>query len=381
MNAFCVTLPDDCQIVSNIFGLKSHCARIKPSRNADEALIHLFGQHAAVEREASRGPSVMSSVNGRKARDTHTTPRTPSSAHAHQNSIDATRLPQVLIVSDLEQGNRHTHLAIGDMLRSRKVCVSRREMGAGDTIEGLPTAREQPMPSSSTASQVPAEGRHVFDLPDDFICIWVRSTSIDAKTPPPWLVDRFAFKCRASQLAEPTVGINLHAAIPPEYVAMLRSLALKTHMHPPLRAHISNLFSALHGHPKLSANITSSSITSFKSFIRIARVLFRPFDWSPAEIDPGVKGRAYDQRRKLVERADWFATDDDIREVFGNLVEFRVRLRRASEEVMWPLKGGADGIELELANDSSRVRQRDFDHARLEQVHVQLILRRILDIV
>lgn len=280
---------------------------------------------------------------------------------------------------------------------------------AGDVHLDVPDAT-QPLPSPSSSHRNGKERRDdeqafgldhdderiELDLPDDFLCIWIRSTTLTEKPPlPAWLIDRFTFKCRASRGANDddlvVPPMRLHAAVPSEYLATLRSLANKTHMHPPLRAHISNLFSALHGHPRLHANITSSSITSFKSFIRIARVLFRPFDWSPATItaDPhGIKeGRAYDQRRKLVERSDWFATDDDIREVFGNLVEFRVSLRQAREEVMWPLKGGADGIELELsAGNQSRVKPRDPDQARYDrdqdqQVQVQLILRRILDIV
>jgi hypothetical protein len=116
----------------------------------------------------------------------------------------------------------------------------------------------------------------------------------------------------------------------PQYVWVLRRLSNKTHMHPPLRQQISDLVTSLQSIPNLSANLTSSSITDLKAFIRISRVLFRPFSWRAELLNADTVGRQYDQRRKLQEALDqeeWYATAKDVRKIWTNVVRHRIGVR------------------------------------------------------
>lgn len=115
-----------------------------------------------------------------------------------------------------------------------------------------------------------------------------------------------------------------------QYVWVLRRLSNKTHMHPPLRQQISDLVTSLQSIPNLSANLTSSSITDLKAFVRISRVLFRPFSWRAELLNADTVGRQYDQRRKLQEALDqeeWYATVEDVRKIWTNVVRHRIRVK------------------------------------------------------
>lgn len=388
---------------------------------------------------------------GRLASSTHTLlsptgPAPPPPRLPPPPLLDPSQIPQVLILTGLEDGNRGTRLALASMLRSRQIRIQRKHIRDG-RVEIRPPLSEQsshhhirarsgtfldglPLPSwiddrnrksrgKMRQSPLDEETREVgekggeedkdeelvqLDLPKNFFCIWIRKMyRPKEKREPSWLIDRFTFKCRASinatrgeaEYYDPLPDVRLRPTIPADYLATLRSLSNKTHMHPSLRGHISNLMSAVQHHPQLESCITASSVILFKTFIRISRVLFRPFAWSPSRLDPQVKGREYDQRKKLMEameRAEWYAIDEDVREVFGNLIEFRVNLRVPQETVMWPLKGGADGCELEIVRDEKgrlvskkkevpRPSRDPVGQAMKDKAAVQLILMRILEIV
>ena len=98
-------------------------------------------------------------------------------------------------------------------------------------------------------------------------------------------------------------------------------------MHPPLRQQISDLVTSLLSIPSISANLTSTSITDLKAFIRISRVLFRPFTWKAELLNANIVGRQYDQRRKLQEALDqeeWYATAEDAQRIWTNVIRHRI---------------------------------------------------------
>jgi hypothetical protein len=109
-------------------------------------------------------------------------------------------------------------------------------------------------------------------------------------------------------------------------------------MHPPLRTRISDLTSCTIHHPHLSSIFGSTSISDLKTFIRISRILFRPFAWKPHLLDLDIMGREYDQRKKLqaaMEREEWYAVESDVRMVWGNLVRHRIGWRREGERALF----------------------------------------------
>ena len=119
-----------------------------------------------------------------------------------------------------------------------------------------------------------------------------------------------------------------------QYIWVLRRLANKTHMHPPLRQQISDLVTSILSVPRISANLTSSSITDMKAFIRISRVLFRPFMWRAELLNANVVGRQYDQRRKLqeaLEQEEWYATVEDVQRIWTNVIRHRIGIDHSQE--------------------------------------------------
>ena len=98
-------------------------------------------------------------------------------------------------------------------------------------------------------------------------------------------------------------------------------------MHPPLRQQISDIVTSLLSLSNLSVNLTSTSITDMKAFVRVSRVLFRPFAWKAELLNPEITGRQYDQRKKLQEaldQEDWYATVEDLERVWTNALRHRI---------------------------------------------------------
>lgn len=184
---------------------------------------------------------------------------------------------------------------------------------------------------------------------------------------PRWLLDKFALSCFADRytlesdcldwlssdqiqrLNRPATSlpedqVDNEPAITPETIVTLRRLSEKTHMHPPLRFHISDLISSTLHHPRLDCILTSTSISDIKTFIRISRVLFRTFSWRQELLDLDIKGREYDQRKKLqqaLEREEWFATTEDVKRVWVNLTRHRVRWRDNRDRLLFSCDGTA----------------------------------------
>lgn len=105
-------------------------------------------------------------------------------------------------------------------------------------------------------------------------------------------------------------------------------------MHPPLRQQISDLVTSLLSVPSISVNLTSTSITDLKAFIRISRILFRPFMWRAELLNANVVGRQYDQRRKLQEALDqeeWYATVEDVQRIWTNVIRHRIGIDHSRE--------------------------------------------------
>jgi hypothetical protein len=115
-------------------------------------------------------------------------------------------------------------------------------------------------------------------------------------------------------------------------------------MHPPLRFHISDLISTTVHHPELHSVFGSTSISDIKTFIRISRILFRSFSWRPELLNLDIKGREYDQRKKLqeaMEREEWYATEQDVKRLWRNLVRHRVEWRPERERMLYTTMGSA----------------------------------------
>ena len=88
----------------------------------------------------------------------------------------------------------------------------------------------------------------------------------------------------------------------------------------------------------------STSISDFKTFVRISRILFRPFTWRPDLLNLDIKGREYDQRKKLqeaMEREEWYAIEEDVRRLWRNLIRHRVELRPPRERILYTTIGSA----------------------------------------
>lgn len=112
-------------------------------------------------------------------------------------------------------------------------------------------------------------------------------------------------------------------------------------MHPPLRQQISDIVTSLLSAPNLSANMTSNSITDLKAFVRVSRVLFRPFTWRAELLNPEISGRQYDQRRKLQEALDqeeWYATVEDVKRVWTNAIRHRVRVKDKRDSILFAVQ-------------------------------------------
>jgi hypothetical protein len=143
----------------------------------------------------------------------------------------------------------------------------------------------------------------------------------------------------------------------------LRRLSEKTHMHPPLRFRISDLISTTIHHPQLYSVFGSTSISDFKTFVRISRILFRSFSWRPELLDLDVKGREYDQRRKLqeaMEREEWYATEQDVKRVWRNLIRHRVEWRPVRQRILYTTVGSACSYRpLDRPQSSSSLFKRD----------------------
>lgn len=98
-------------------------------------------------------------------------------------------------------------------------------------------------------------------------------------------------------------------------------------MHPPLRLQVSDLVTSLLFRCTIPVALTSKSVTDLKTFIRISRILYRPFSWKAELLNPYTVGRQYDQRRKLQETLDkeeWYATNEDLKRVWTNAIGHRV---------------------------------------------------------
>ncbi|KAJ9113684.1 hypothetical protein QFC22_005993 [Naganishia vaughanmartiniae] len=164
-------------------------------------------------------------------------------------------------------------------------------------------------------------------------------------------MDQFALSCSADLRNSAYDDVyatskKIRPAIDPvldtEYIWVLRCLANKTHMHPPLRLQVSDIVTCLVSCAAISSEVTSASILDLKTFIRISRVLFRPFSWKAELLNPEVSGRQYDQRRKLQEalaREEWYATAEDIARVWTNVFRHRTKLNPQSEQLPFALIG------------------------------------------
>lgn len=123
---------------------------------------------------------------------------------------------------------------------------------------------------------------------------------------------------------------KLTALITPTEIAHLRALTLLVPLSPKLKAYVADLSSALLHHPHLTSRLTPRSRNDTLDFVRIARVLFRPF---AAEGEDG-KG------------ASLYASPVDVVRMWRNVVRHRVRLRARGEEMLRVVKvdaGGASG--------------------------------------
>lgn len=108
-------------------------------------------------------------------------------------------------------------------------------------------------------------------------------------------------------------------------------------MHPPLRQQISDIVTSLLSIPALSVNLTSTSITDLKAFVRTSRVLFRPFTWRAELLNTEITGRQYDQRKKLQEALDqeeWYATVEDLQRVWTNALRHRIRVNCVRHSIL-----------------------------------------------
>jgi hypothetical protein len=126
-----------------------------------------------------------------------------------------------------------------------------------------------------------------------------------------------------------------------------------------LRQQISDIITSLLSIPALSVNLTSTSITDLKAFVRVSRVLFRAFNWRAELLNTETTGRQYDQRKKLQEALDqeeWYATVEDLQRVWTNALRHRVRVNRVRHSV---LQVPADGVYAESTVSKSCSTEQD----------------------
>lgn len=165
------------------------------------------------------------------------------------------------------------------------------------------------------------------------------------------------------------------AKFPFQYLWVLRRLSNKTHMHPPLRQQISDIVTALLASPALSVNLTSTSVTDMKAFVRVSRVLFRPFTWKVELLNPEVTGRQYDQRKKLQEALDqeeWYASVEDLQRVWTNILRHRIHVASEDRRILSVSKAGVCTTSCATA---SSVPERDRTSPKSREYHLMKTAR------
>ncbi|KAJ9092290.1 hypothetical protein QFC20_007418 [Naganishia adeliensis] len=184
-------------------------------------------------------------------------------------------LPHVLVLTRLHKAHRSVQARIWDMIPDY------------DLLEGKG--------ADSPAEHHGDRTNHVYeqDLPSGFFVIWIRLSGDKHKHVARSLLDRFALSCSADEWSEP----HSEAALTGTTTATPR-------IDPILDSEISDIVTSLLSLPTLSVNLTSATVTDLKAFVRVSRVLFRPFTWRTELLNPEISGRQYDQRKKLQEALD-----------------------------------------------------------------------------
>lgn len=266
-------------------------------------------------------------------------------------------VPQTLIFTGVEDVSSPTLLQLGDIILKKSV----------------------PAPTgSSTSSRLPC--------PRGFLYIWVRCSNKDS---PGWWLDQFSSYISISPSDLKSVpNTSINPIIPFGYIANLRRLLDYTHIHPPLRVHISNLLSALSAHPSILPTLTGRAVRLFPLFVKTHRLLSSPFslppEWEEAVLrettttTPPANDIVYGKDIvKDLERANtwarqageeptlssltgdledgyegWYATPENVNGVWHLCMRHRVKLRRETGGgIMWMLQTSAadalDGWERE----------------------------------
>lgn len=165
----------------------------------------------------------------------------------------------------------------------------------------------------------------------------------------------------------------MHALLPADYVADVRSLLIPTHVHPPLETYVSALVSALALHPALDAQLTRAATASLGAFVRAHCVLSASFHlprgwrqamaaWkrlagrtaTPLTAGQGGMGNWASKAGERPQPAlvfgddaaaqvqDWYARPENARAVFAVVMRHRCRERRGGQSMLYALDGSAE---------------------------------------
>ncbi|WVN85242.1 uncharacterized protein L203_100387 [Cryptococcus depauperatus CBS 7841] len=340
-------------MVQSIFGLSTGYISLGRSTHTEELPWKLFRHDPLI---FSRGPRHSPKLAHTPSRRTATVKGwnqrfADSETETSYHNLDQARLdlPDVLIVTGLENAPSTVQMKINEYLRKKQIEVWIDPVGE-DGERRTRTWRFNPL------------------------IIWIRQKTTKV---PCWVIDHFGCNTslHPSVISLPPRDLRLGAIVPKSYISILALLLPFTYIHPPLSIHISNLFSAVNGHPALHSTLTQRAVRTFPDFVRAHRLLLGGFDL-PEDFETRLYEKHFgtkDSSQKGKEtmsnwinefclRTDWAGEVPDIRDLLKkNLGEedienwyatlfnvegvwkvcmaHRVRQRQEREEVMWLMTG------------------------------------------
>ncbi|ODO03441.1 hypothetical protein L198_02288 [Cryptococcus wingfieldii CBS 7118] len=327
-------------MMESIFSMTVRTLSLSAVTRTDELPWSLFRNHTPrhVPSQESQLSDVRPRIGSRKSTNLEV------NGHLHHNlDKDHLDLPEVLIVTGLENASGPVQMKMCDYLTKKRV-----------------------------EARVENEDR-VWEF--EPVVVWVRREGAEV---PWWVTDHFMCGTTVDPFAmdKPPRGLRPGAIIPQPYLKTLSLLLPYTHIHASISMHISNLLSAITTHPSLHSAITSRAVRAFPIYVRAHRLLVGDFtlphlfevklhqqdsegvgsqnkkglgggtggvdSWNIiAGEEPDVNGLRQEGNEEDFD--GWHVMPANVQGVWNVLMAHRVKKRREREEVMWLVKGPAHG--------------------------------------
>ena len=227
-------------ITRGLFGLETGCIRFKDDLEPDQISMLVLDSPGGKRNQGE----------GEKARDQGEREQ----GDRNQGESGPT-INEVLIISGVEQLSGPCLLQLNDILVKRSLIYK--------------------------GGKIP--------LPPNFLLVWIKYSSINTQSKKTvdtgWWIDQFVSSIHVHPTSIPKhtikIGQKDDAPITKGYIRLLSQLLDYTHIHPPLTVHMSNLFSAINGHPKVIPTLTGKCQLTFPKFVKAHRLLSSEFALPP----------------------------------------------------------------------------------------------------